>query len=384
MVVLGERIKELRQRNGRTQDSLAGELGVTAQAVSRWEKGICCPDIELIPSIANYFGVSIDELFGYDNERSKRVDSLYEKICDMNRINDGVDTDIDDCIACARAALIEFPGNAKLGLALASVLFNAGYVRRGELHTVGADGYGRYDVERHRTYPEWKEAIKLYEKILPDLPDGRMRQQAVTELSQLYKNTGEHEKSLQLAESAPELSGSKPFLRIMAFDGAEAAAECGKALLETVRGSAELMERIVLSDRNIPPKTAAEQLLNAAGLFDLVCTDGFCGPHAGFIACLHMLRSYYLWLAGERNAAFDALGIALENANALDQLAERSPESYTAPLLKNVKLCAAKADHRFAPELPELWPWWDVPERDRVKSEMQADPRWDAWAGKTR
>lgn len=228
MVVLGERIKELRQRNGRTQDSLAGELGVTAQAVSRWEKGICCPDIELIPSIANYFGVSIDELFGYDNERSKRVDSLYEKICDMNRRNDGVDTDIDDCIACARAALIEFPGNAKLGLALASVLFNAGYVRRGELHTVGADGYGRYDVERHRTYPEWKEAIKLYEKILPDLPDGRMRQQAVTELSQLYKNTGEHEKSLQLAESAPELSGSKPFLRIMAFDGAEAAQNAGR------------------------------------------------------------------------------------------------------------------------------------------------------------
>lgn len=384
MVILGERIREFRQRNGRTQDSLASELGVTAQAVSRWEKGICCPDIELIPSIANYFGVSIDELFGYDNERSKRVDSLYAKICDMNRRNNGVDIDIDNCIACARAALIEFPGNSKLGLALASVLFNAGYVRRGELHTIGADGYGRYDVEQHRTYPEWKEAIKLYEKILPDLPAGPMRQQAVTELSQLYKNMGEHEKALQLAESAPELSGSKPFLRIMAFDGAEAAAECGKALLETVRASAELMERIVLSDRNMPPKTASEQLLNAAGLFDLVCTDGSYGPLAGFVACLHMLRSYYLWLAGEHDAAFDALDIALENANALDRPAESGAESYTAPLLKNVKPGAAKAERRFAPELPELWPWWDVPERDRVKSEMQADPRWDEWVGKTR
>ena len=54
MIVLGERIKELRQRDGRTQEALAVELGVTAQAVSRWEKGICYPDMELIPSIANF------------------------------------------------------------------------------------------------------------------------------------------------------------------------------------------------------------------------------------------------------------------------------------------------------------------------------------------
>ena len=76
MIQLGERIKELRRRDGRTQEALASALGVTAQAVSRWEKGICCPDMELIPSLANYFGVSIDELFGYDNERTKKVEAL--------------------------------------------------------------------------------------------------------------------------------------------------------------------------------------------------------------------------------------------------------------------------------------------------------------------
>ena len=55
MIVLGERIKALRRRDGRTQEALASELVVTAQAVSRWEKGVCCPDLELIPSIASYF-----------------------------------------------------------------------------------------------------------------------------------------------------------------------------------------------------------------------------------------------------------------------------------------------------------------------------------------
>lgn len=64
MIDLGERIKLFRQRGGRTQEALAGELGVTAQAVSRWENGVCYPDMELIPSLANAFGISIDELFG--------------------------------------------------------------------------------------------------------------------------------------------------------------------------------------------------------------------------------------------------------------------------------------------------------------------------------
>ena len=154
MIKLGERIKELRQRDGRTQDALAEELGVTAQAVSRWEKGICYPDMEVIPSIANYFNVSIDVLFGYDHERSKRADALARQINEMIRLNNGKDVSMDECIALAREALIEFPGNEKLTLALASALFTAGYVRYGEHHVEGDDGYSVYDVVRHREYME--------------------------------------------------------------------------------------------------------------------------------------------------------------------------------------------------------------------------------------
>lgn len=210
MIQLGERIKKLRQRDGRTQETLANALGVTAQAVSRWEKGICYPDMGMIPSIANYFGVSIDELFGYDNERSKKIDALAEHIRTMIAENNGVDVSMDDCITLAREALIEFPGNEKLSLALASALYTAGYVRRGEHHLTGTDGYGVYDTARHRTYPEWQEAVKLYEKLLSGLTDGRLRRQAVQELSQLYKNLGEGEKALALAEGRPRSIRLRP------------------------------------------------------------------------------------------------------------------------------------------------------------------------------
>ena len=385
MIRLGERIRELRLRDGRTQETLARELGVTAQAVSRWEKGICYPDMEMIPSVANCFGVSIDELFGYDNERSKRVDALAERIDGMNRQNDGRDVCVDECIALGREALIEFPGNEKLMLALASALFNAGYVRHGEHHLVGEDGFSRYDTERHRTYPEWQEAVKLYEKLLPALPDGQLRQRAVTELAQLYKNLGAQEKALALAEAAPDINASKPFLRIKAYDGREAVAACGEALLETARHSADLMEKIVLSDATIPPGTAAALLRNAAGLYDLVCTDGWYGRDSGFIACLHMLRSYYLWLAEERDEAFAALEDALSCARSLDELGKSGRAYYSAPLLQHVRtrVETMPEDGAFRRELPQVWPWWDVPEGDAVRAQMEADPRWNEWVKKT-
>lgn len=381
MIILGERIKELRQRDGRTQDALASELGVTAQAVSRWEKGICYPDMELIPSIANYFGVSIDELFGYDNERTKKIEALFERITAMNRENNGIDISIDKSIQLAREALIEFPANEKLTFALASALFNAGSVRRGEHHVEAPDGFELYDVARHRAYPEWQEAIKLYEKLLTTLNSGELRHQAVMELSQLYKNVGEHEKAANLADSAPNLNASKPFLRINAFDGKEAVAASGEALVDTVSSAAELISAIVRGDRSLPPETAAGLLANAVSMLGLVFTEGDYRKLNSTPACLQMLRSYYLWLAGDRDGAFEALDAGLGYANQYDS--KESTGTYVSPLLRYAKPLVCSFGRKLAPELPDFWPFWDVPEAERVKNEMRADPRWADWVRRT-
>ena len=61
MVKLGEKIRELRKQRGITQEKLAERLGVTFQAVSKWENGATMPDVLLIPAIASFFGVSTDE-----------------------------------------------------------------------------------------------------------------------------------------------------------------------------------------------------------------------------------------------------------------------------------------------------------------------------------
>ena len=62
--IIGTTIAALRREKGLTQDALAAQLGVSAQAVSKWENGLSCPDILMLPEIAELFGVSVDALFG--------------------------------------------------------------------------------------------------------------------------------------------------------------------------------------------------------------------------------------------------------------------------------------------------------------------------------
>ena len=60
---LASKIKQLRAKCGYTQDELANKIGVSSQAVSKWENRITTPDITLLPILSEVFGVTIDELF---------------------------------------------------------------------------------------------------------------------------------------------------------------------------------------------------------------------------------------------------------------------------------------------------------------------------------
>ena len=61
---VGEQIAYYRRLNAMTQEELAGQLNISAQAVSKWEQRITSPDISLLPELAGIFRISIDELFG--------------------------------------------------------------------------------------------------------------------------------------------------------------------------------------------------------------------------------------------------------------------------------------------------------------------------------
>lgn len=85
---IGTNIKKLREENQITQQQLADSLGISYQAVSKWECGTTIPDVVLLPQIAEFFNVTIDDLFKTEitvyRNRAERLMCLYED--DINNI----------------------------------------------------------------------------------------------------------------------------------------------------------------------------------------------------------------------------------------------------------------------------------------------------------
>ena len=74
---IGNQIRRLRRRKDVTQEAMALHLGVTPQAVSKWERGGAAPDIGMLPALSAYFGVTIDELFALsDDTRIERIRNM--------------------------------------------------------------------------------------------------------------------------------------------------------------------------------------------------------------------------------------------------------------------------------------------------------------------
>ena len=82
---IGEKIAQLRRDAGMTQEALASRLVISPQAISKWERGIANPDLELIPEIAKLFGISADELLGLSSPKA-RENELESRISSLERL----------------------------------------------------------------------------------------------------------------------------------------------------------------------------------------------------------------------------------------------------------------------------------------------------------
>ncbi len=83
-MTIGNVIATYRKNMGLTQDGLAQQLGVTNQAVSKWESDQSCPDILLLPKIADIFGITIDELFGREKPQAEPVELSPSPVVEVN------------------------------------------------------------------------------------------------------------------------------------------------------------------------------------------------------------------------------------------------------------------------------------------------------------
>ena len=116
MIEFHKKIKELRKTQNITQEQLAGYLNISPQAVSRWECGLTCPDIALLPQIAELFGITVDELLGVnEKEKNREIGRVIEEA--ERELNQGI---TEEPIKKLRIALMKYPNNDRL---LCSLLY---------------------------------------------------------------------------------------------------------------------------------------------------------------------------------------------------------------------------------------------------------------------
>lgn len=383
-ITVGEKIKALRRKCAKTQEDLATSLGVTAQAVSRWEAGGSYPDMELIPSIANYFGISIDELFGYQNDRERKIDAIIQKIdafCIKERGDDGW---VDECLAILREGLAEFPQNERLLLTLADTLSEAGWRRHQEWVYYDEEGYIRHDYDIHKKNPYWAESIEICKMLANSACDSSIATEAIAILVMLYRNIGENGKAVACAERMPSMKKSREVLLAGAEDGQKEAQYVGELLLEMADiFSEQVVYALIVNKNHYQSDMPIHKVKGAILIYDLLCDDGNYGMHNGNLIKLYLYLSRLEWELGYHDEAFRSLDEALRHAKALEMLCDGKEHSYTAPLVSHVTFLT-EADCKIAHTLPDDWPFWCNPNYEKVELEIKADPRWEKWVKQCR
>ncbi|MBR4185706.1 MAG: helix-turn-helix transcriptional regulator [Clostridia bacterium] len=134
---MGKEIRRLRNDRGLTQEALAAALNVTAQTISKWECGNTVPDVQLLPEIAVFFGVTIDQLFAMTPEQ--QMERIENRIYDSGLFDEAEERQIEGQLR----AIAEQPETAGKAQLLLTILYN----HQAEQYRMLAAEHGREAVE---------------------------------------------------------------------------------------------------------------------------------------------------------------------------------------------------------------------------------------------
>lgn len=169
---IGTNIYTLRKEKKITQAQLAEKLGVSEQSVSKWENNQCAPDVSLFPVIAEYFGVSIDRLFGYHmNSYAEEVKAI------IKAADDSMDTYKE--IEIISEGLKKYPNSPDLKIYLA---FSLSMVNR----------MSKDETERNEAVTK---AIRLCTEVIDTCGDNKQVDSALDMLTRIYNETGNYSKA---------------------------------------------------------------------------------------------------------------------------------------------------------------------------------------------
>lgn len=344
---LGTKIRELRRRDERTQEALAEALGVTSQAVSRWEQGGSYPDMEIIPTIANFFHVSIDELFGYHDDREEKIKGILDNadkiICHQGYImdKDSMSEDISKCVEMLCAASEEFPNEPTILGRLAKALHILGWKKYGaRARTADGAVIIDHDVEYNSQNIYWQKALRVYEKLLKCNPAAEDRETAISQMMQLYCRMGEYEKAKALANAQNSLIICRELLLPMTASGEERARYQGERIIALLSNlQVAISDSVSLNNSVFTSEYGRQVLLSFVNLCETIFIDGRCGFWHWNISYLYFtLADYEATYGGDIKNALAYFDKGFDHCQQYNSIFQEEEYSYSAPLVSNLKV----------------------------------------------
>jgi len=314
-IEIGAVCKRLRKERGITQEALAANIGVSFQAVSKWERGDGYPDITVLPPLARCFGVTLDVLMGLDAaqdaaDAQKLLDAAYAASAEGGMAKS---------ITLLRDGVQKYPSHYEMWTALA-----------GNLRAL------RTDAETAKRNTE--EAVEIYERVLEQCTDSGTRNKAQAMLCYAYADAGLCAKAAETARTLPDILFGK-LIAVDFLDGAAKRTALQKAFVSAVEAVDWQFYRLYHMDELNDRETVA-MLRKALTVLETVLNGEYLHLAVNVAERYLGLAKAYMRL-GERDNALDALEHAVEFAEQYD----RQPNAYVYESLPLRGLAFHKDDY---------------------------------------
>ena len=303
-IYFGENLKKLRKSKELTQEALADFLGMSFQAISKWERGETYPDITMLPIIASFFGVTVDSLLGTDMiEKEKQISEYGKKYSRLWNIGK-----IDEARDMLKKAIAEFPGNYDLLSKYLNALIQAQY-DDGYLISIKPEVQRIYDnIQNYCTV----DSIRIWTK--------KLMCRYLRNLS-LIENSGvDIADAEKILSEMPIMQNTRDYEAMYMYphDDEKRAAACANGISEMLRLFGEIMNRkyknFLDEDGDI-----SEAYIN---LVEKVMPDGDYGKSHYLMVINHQRLGVKKYLAGDEKSALEHFEKALQLAKSYDEMSD--------------------------------------------------------------
>ena len=303
-----EKLRSLRQQKNITQETLANHLGITPQSVGKWERGEGFPDITLLPKIAFYFDVTVDELLCVDQVRVEEAITKYKRQAAIYQNNGENEKNLE----LWEKAYAEFPNDCRV---IEQLMFA---------------------INRKAQYPcpkdEANRIIALGEELLERSTDAKQREHAVQYLCYTYDGI-DNEKALYYANMGGSMHTTREELKSSILDGEEGIEACQSYIMSLIHTAAMTAVNMI-SKAHFSHEKTIEAYTFAIDILKRLYSDGNVGFYAFDISY------YYRKIASEYaevNDAENTLKALAESCRYAIIEANLKDMNYTAPMVNRMK-----------------------------------------------